>query len=65
MLPVEVKTRLTKPGIARSFRSFIQKYNPAKGVISSLELSTEEDLAGTPVQFLPHGLFSFHVKDLI
>ncbi len=65
LLPVEVKTQLTKPGITRSFRSFIQKYNPAKGVISSLELASEEELAGIPVQFLPHGLFSFHVKDLI
>jgi len=65
LLPVEVKTRLNKPCITRSFRSFIQKYNPSKGVVTSLELLAKKDLAGIPVQFFPHGLVGFHIKHLL
>ena len=61
-MPIEVKTHLAKPAITRSFRSFIQKYKPPEGIISSSRLMAEENIEGTRVHFLPHGLFGFLEK---
>ena len=53
-LPVEVKSKLLKPSVSKSFRSFIQKYNPDKGVILNSNIAGSLLIDGCNVLFLRH-----------
>ena len=53
-VPVEVKfSDLKKPVITRSFRSFLKKYNPEKGMLVNLSYEDELKVENTPVEFVP------------
>ena len=54
VIPIEVKSGLKKPAISRSFRSFLEKYRPAKGFVTSNELLAEREIADSRVHFVPH-----------
>ena len=41
VIPLEVKTTLHKPAVSRSFRSFLDKYSPSRGFITSQQLYDE------------------------
>ena len=53
-LPVEVKSKLSKPSVSKSFRSFIQKYNPGKGIILNSNMAGSLLINGCNVLFLRH-----------
>ena len=53
-LPVEVKSKLSKPSVSKSFRSFIQKYNPDKGIILNSNIADSLLIGGCNVLFLRH-----------
>ena len=53
-LPVEVKSKLSKPSVSKSFRSFIQKYNPGKGIILNSNIAGSLLIDGCDVLFLRH-----------
>ncbi len=53
-LPVEVKSKLSKPSVSKSFRSFIQKYNPDKGIILNSNIAGSLSIGGCNVLFLRH-----------
>ncbi len=54
VLPVEVKyTALQKPELTKSFRSFIEKYNPPEAWVINLTLKKNQMLGKTKVRFLP------------
>ena len=54
VLPVEVKySSLSKPAVSRSFRSFIEKYNPGEAWIVNLDYEKEIKINTTVVKFLP------------
>jgi len=54
VIPVEVKTTLKKPSISRSYRSFLEKYSPLRGVITSNQLHDEIKINDITVSFVPH-----------
>ena len=54
VVPVEVKSALTRPAVTRSFRSFLEKYRPARAFVTSDELLAEREIAGSHVRFVPH-----------
>jgi predicted AAA+ superfamily ATPase len=60
-LPLEVKYRaLRKPEISRSFRNFINKYEPKEAFIINLSLDKEVKIGETKVFIIPfYKLFSF------
>ena len=53
-LPVEVKSKLSKPSVSKSFRSFIQKYNPDKGIILNSNMAGSLLIDKCNVLFLRH-----------
>lgn len=54
LLPVEVKAAaLKEPTVTRSYRSFLQKYEPPEGWIINRSLRTEITIGKTKVRFLP------------
>ncbi len=54
IIPVEVKcSELKKPVIARSIRSFIEKYKPKEAWVINLSLNTEMVNNGTVIKFMP------------
>jgi len=54
IIPVEVKrTKLTKPEVTRSFRSFLTKYQPKKSFIIHLGTEYIKNIEGVSVSFLP------------
>ena len=54
-IPLEVKYRILKSReIGRSFRSFIEKYNPKKALIVSLNYKDSVKINDTEVIFLPY-----------
>jgi len=54
IIPIEVKYQeLTRPIIARSLRSFIEKYSPEKAVVVNLVLMEKVKIGETEVVFLP------------
>lgn len=54
VIPVEVKkTKLAKPEVSRSFRSFLTKYQPKKSFIIHLGTEFIEKIEGVSVSFLP------------
>lgn len=54
LVPVEVKaTRMKKPLVTRSFRNFILKYKPEKGIVINLQYVGESNINGCKVFFVP------------
>jgi len=60
IIPLEVKTTLNKPSVSRSFRSFLEKYEPLRGFITSQKLYDEVKINGIPVKMVPHWYFDPH-----
>ena len=57
-IPIEVKYRdLKKPEITRSFRSFIERYQPEKAFIVNLSFEHTLSLNGTDIHFVSPGRF--------
>ncbi|MCK5104250.1 MAG: ATP-binding protein [Cyclobacteriaceae bacterium] len=55
IFPIEVKfTHLKKPTISRSYRSFIEKYQPQQGYIINLSLDEEVNIGVTRVSIIPY-----------
>lgn len=54
IIPIEVKSALKRPAVSRSFRSFLEKYRPARGFVTSNELLAEREIADSHVRFVPH-----------
>lgn len=53
-LPVEVKySKLKKPEVTRSLRSFIANYEPAEAWVINLSLKNEIEIGKTKVKFIP------------
>ena len=57
IIPLEVKTTLNKPSVSRSFRSFLEKYAPPRGFITSQQLYDELKVNDIPVKMVPHWYF--------
>jgi len=57
-IPVEVKTSINQQEVSRSFRSFIDKYSPARGFVASNQSLGTTKIKGTRVSFVPH----WHVR---
>ena len=60
VIPLEVKTTLHKPAVSRSFRSFLDKYSPSWGFITSQQLYDEIRVNDIPVKMVPHWYFDPH-----
>jgi predicted AAA+ superfamily ATPase len=60
IIPLEVKTTLNKPSVSRSFRSFLEKYAPSRGFITSQQLYDEVKVNDTSVKMAPHWYFDLH-----
>lgn len=57
VIPIEVKrTKLTKPEMTRSFRSFLNKYHPQKAFVVHLGKEFDEKIEDVFVSFLPYFL---------
>ncbi len=54
VIPLEVKTTLNKPSVSRSFRSFLEKYQPPRGFITSQHLCDNIIVNDIPVSIVPH-----------
>jgi len=54
VIPIEVKTTLKKPSMSRSYRSFIEKYSPLRGFITSNQLYDEIRINDITVSIVPH-----------
>lgn len=54
VIPVEVKSTITASNITRSFRSFLDKYRPERGIMLSDEYCADEAISGHRVLFRPH-----------
>jgi len=59
IIPVEVKTTLNKPAVSRSFRSFLDKYSPSRGFITSNQLLDEVSINNIPINIVPHWCLDF------
>ena len=57
IIPLEVKTTLNKPSVSRSFRSFLEKYAPPRGFITSQQLCDEIRVNDIPISIVPHWHF--------
>ncbi len=54
LLPIEVKYQnFAKPAISRGYRSFLQAYRPAEGVILNKNQTGSIEVEGTKVHFIP------------
>ena len=54
VIPLEVKTTLNKPSVSRSFRSFLEKYQPSRGIITSQQLYDAISVNDIPFSVVPH-----------
>jgi hypothetical protein len=55
IIPIEVKfSYLKKTTLSRSFRSFIEKYQPETAMVVNLHLDEKIQVANTIVRFLPY-----------
>ncbi len=55
VVPIEVKYQeLKRPTISRSFRSFMEKYQPKKAYLVNLSLETELEIENTKVNIIPY-----------
>ena len=54
VVPIEVKYQeLKRPSVSRSFRSFIDKYQPKKAYLVNLSLETNLEIENTEVNIIP------------
>ncbi|MBI2028974.1 ATP-binding protein [Candidatus Gottesmanbacteria bacterium] len=59
VIPIEVKhTKILKPEITRSYRSFLTKYKPKKGYIVHLGEKFETETEGIRIYFIPYSSVS-------
>jgi predicted AAA+ superfamily ATPase len=58
IIPIEVKSMLKKEGLTKSFRSFVEKYNPSKGYFLSKDYFGKTKLNLTKISFYPFILVS-------
>ena len=53
-IPVEIKfKKFSKPAISRSYRSFIDEYNPSRGLVVTRDFLARETFGNTDVLFVP------------
>ena len=62
-IPVEVKAKIVKDNVPRSFLSFIERYEPEKGYVLSSEFEGIKNVKNTKVHFLPFVKFLNKVCD--
>ena len=53
VVPIEVKSKITSSSITRSFRSFLDKYRPGTGIMSSGEYCADQTISGAHILFRP------------
>lgn len=53
VIPVEVKSNLSKETLAKSFYSFVEKYKPKKGYITSLSFEGKRKINNCEIIFIP------------
>ncbi|MDO8512318.1 MAG: ATP-binding protein [bacterium] len=64
IVPIEVKYKeFSTPVIARSLRSFIEKYNPDRALIITKDFSYNININKTAVEFMPFWLFAINLKN--
>jgi len=56
VIPIEVKTTLSKPAVTRSFRSFLERYSPSRAVVTSDLFNADKTIADIPIYFRSHFL---------
>jgi hypothetical protein len=55
LLPIEVKfSNFLKAEISRSFRSFINNYEPKEAKVINLGLNTNKNIGNTDIKFVPY-----------
>lgn len=54
VIPIEVKTTLKMPSMSRSYRSFLEKYPPLRGFITSNQLYDKIRINDITVSIVPH-----------
>ena len=54
VVPIEVKSKITSSSITRSFRSFLDKYRPRTGIMSSGEYCADQTISEARILFRPH-----------
>ncbi len=54
VVPIEVKVNLSGTNLTRSFQSFLEKYHPQVGFISSSYFEDKLTVARSKVHFIPH-----------
>jgi len=53
IVPIEIKSNIKEPKITRSFRNFIEEYNPEQGFLFSFRLNKKKTIKKTNVYFRP------------
>ncbi|MGM5488944.1 MAG: ATP-binding protein [Nanobdellota archaeon] len=56
-IPIELKSKITRESITKSFRSFIEKYQPSEGYVLSTDYESTTQIKETKVQFLSYPSF--------
>jgi uncharacterized protein len=64
-LPLEIKKNLKDPDITRSFRSFLQKYNPGEAYVLSMNFEGMINCNDTSIYFLPFVKSNQLIKSLL
>ena len=54
VIPIEVKINLSGMNLTRSFQSFLERYHPVIGLITSSSFEDQRTIAGSHIHFLPH-----------
>ena len=53
IIPVEVKTTISKETLTKPFYAFVEKYKPKKGYIASLSFESKKKINGCEITFIP------------
>ena len=56
-IPIEVKTKIADNSVAKSFRSFIERYSPERGFIVSADYEKTREVGSCSIEFLPYAKF--------
>ena len=54
VIPIDVKSSLSETNLTRSFQSFLEKYSPKTGFITSSQFEERRKVAHGTIQFVPH-----------
>lgn len=54
ILPIEVKSSLSKPSLSKSFRNYLEKYNPPQGIIFNTTVQDSIKVKNSTIAFLLH-----------